>query len=110
MKHPVGEPQVEIEAQGAPLEGREGVHVNRDRMVDDLVEELLAQFDLAFPQHPIVGALGIPPEHGAVGYRRTHACFAVLVFVHQLDMSVEEPPHLVTEAGFERRPRPPLLL
>ena len=32
-------------------------------------------------------------------YRRTHACFAVLVFVHQLDMSVEEPPHLVTEAG-----------
>ena len=45
------------------------------------------------------GRLGFHQNTGAVGYRRTHACFAVLVFVHQLDMSVEEPPHLVTEAG-----------
>ena len=38
-EHAVGEPQVEIEAQGAALERREGVHVDRDGVADDLVEE-----------------------------------------------------------------------
>ena len=46
----VGEPQVEIEAQGAALERREGVHVERDGVADDLVEEWLAQVDFAIPQ------------------------------------------------------------
>ena len=41
--------EVEIETQGAPLESREGVHVNRHRMVDDLVEELFAEFDFTVP-------------------------------------------------------------
>ena len=76
---PVGEPQVEIEAQGAPLESREGVHVNRYRMVDDLVEET-SQPNSILLSHSIrsSGLLGIPPKLGAVGYRRTHAGFAVL--------------------------------
>ena len=43
--------------------------------------------------------LEIPPELGAVGYRRTHACFAVLVLVDQPDMSIEKPPHLITKPG-----------
>ena len=43
----IGEPQVEIEAQGAALEGREGVHVQRHRMADNLVEESPTRFNLA---------------------------------------------------------------
>ena len=38
-------------------------------------------------------------QFGAVGYRRTYAGFAELVLIDQLDMSVEEPPHLIAEAG-----------
>ena len=45
----VGEPQVEIEAQGAAFESLQGVHVEGHRVADDLVEERLAQEDLAVP-------------------------------------------------------------
>ena len=45
----VGQPQVEVEAQGAAFEGLQGVHIERDGMADDLVEERLAQEDLAVP-------------------------------------------------------------
>ena len=68
-------------------------------MTDDLLKELLAQFDLALPQHRFGGPLRIPPERSAIGYRRTHACFSVLVFVDQPDMGVKEPLHLVAEPG-----------
>ena len=61
-KGSVVEPEVEIEAQGATLEGFQDVHIERHRMLDDLVEELLAQLDLALPQHAIIGPLGVPPE------------------------------------------------
>ena len=37
VKVRVGEPEVQIEAQRAPLECREGVHIERYGMVDDLV-------------------------------------------------------------------------
>ena len=46
----VDQPEVEIEAQRRALESRQGVHVNRYGVVDDLVEELLTEFDLAVPQ------------------------------------------------------------
>ena len=47
----VDQPEVEIESQRRPLERLQGVHVDRHRVTDDLVEELLSQFDLALPQH-----------------------------------------------------------
>ena len=56
----------QIEAQGRTLEGREGVHVERHRMADNLLEERLAQFDLAIPQYRLVGFAFVPPEHGAL--------------------------------------------
>ena len=42
-----GAPEVEIEAQRRTLEGREGVHVQRHRMADNLVEESPTRFNLA---------------------------------------------------------------
>ena len=45
----VGYPYVEIKAQRRTLEGLQDVQVQRYRMLNDLVEELLAQFDLASP-------------------------------------------------------------
>ena len=39
-----------VEAEGGPLERRQGVQVERYGVLDDLVEELLTQFDLAVPQ------------------------------------------------------------
>ena len=95
----VAQPEVEIEAQRRTLERLEGVQVERNRMTDDLLKELLAQFDLALPQRALVGPLRVPPERGAIGHRRTHAGFSVLVFVDQPDMGVKEPPHLVAEPG-----------
>ena len=46
---PVGEPQVEIEAQRASLEPLQSIHVERHGVADDLVEECLAQIDFALP-------------------------------------------------------------
>ena len=63
----LSELQVEVEAQGATFEGREGVHVDRHRVTDDLVEELFADFDFTVPQHPLVGALGVPQKLTSVG-------------------------------------------
>ena len=40
-ERPVDKPEVEIEAQGGAFEGLQDVHVNRHRVVDDLVEEHL---------------------------------------------------------------------
>ena len=34
-----------------------------------------------------------------VGHGRTHICFAVLILVDQLNMSIEKPPYLIAEAG-----------
>ena len=68
-------------------------------MADDLVEERLAQIDFALPETRLIGALWVTLELAAVGYRRTHICFAVLILVDQLDMSSKEPLHLVAEAG-----------
>ena len=93
----VDKPQVEIQAQRAAREGLEGVHVERHRVLDDFVEKRLSQIDFALPQHPLVGLTLVPPELAAVGHGRTHICFAVLILVGQLDMSIEKPPHLVAE-------------
>ena len=75
----VPSPHLVIEAQGAALEGREGVHVNRHRVADNLVEELLTQFDLALPQRALVGPLGVPPERGAIGDQRVYGGLAALM-------------------------------
>ena len=90
-------PQVEIEAQGAAFEGREGVHVERHRVADDLVEKRLPKIDFALPQHPLVCLALVPPEIGAVGYKRRSTSFAATVFVDQLNAGVKQPPHLVAE-------------
>ena len=65
---PVHQPEVEVKAQGGAFERREGVHVERNRMVDDLVEELLAQLDLAIPQRGLIGLALALPKNGAVGH------------------------------------------
>ena len=45
----IGEPEVQVEAEWRPLERLERAQVERDRVRDDLVEELLAKLDRAFP-------------------------------------------------------------
>ena len=66
-------------------------------MADDLVVELLAEFDLALPQRPLVGLALVPPKLGTVGHRRTHEGFAVLILIDQLDCGAEQPLHLISE-------------
>ena len=61
---PIGEPQVEIEAQRRPFECLEGGEIEWDRMAHNLVEESLTQPHLAFPQSRLIGAFWIPPEIG----------------------------------------------
>ena len=46
----VDQPQVEIEAQRGAFERREGVHVERHRVTDDLVKQVFAEDDCAVPQ------------------------------------------------------------
>ena len=41
----------------------------------------------------------VPPELGPVGHRRTHAGFALLIRIDQLNMSVEEPASFDCGAG-----------
>ena len=45
----IGEPEVQVEAEGRPLNRLEDVQVERDRVGDDFVKELLAKLDLALP-------------------------------------------------------------
>ena len=52
---PVDQPQVEIEAQRRALERREGVHVERYGVLNDLVKELFTKLNLAVPQRALVG-------------------------------------------------------
>ena len=44
-----GEPQVEVEAERRSFHRLEDAQVDRDRVADNLVEEVLAEFDRAFP-------------------------------------------------------------
>ena len=64
-------------------------------MADDLLEELIAQLDPALPQRALMGPVRVPPELRAAGQRRVDAGRDPLIFVRQLDMSVEEPLNLV---------------
>ena len=63
------------------------------------LNKFFAKANLAIPKTRLVGLAFVPPELGAVGYRRTYGCFAVLIFVDQPNTGVEEPIHLVAEAG-----------
>ncbi len=45
---------VDIQAQDAALEGREGVHVERHQVADDLVEEVFTESDIAVKEHLFV--------------------------------------------------------
>ena len=96
---PVGQPQVEIEAQGGPLERREDVQVDGDRMADDLLEELLAEPDGAVPQRGLVGLLWIPPELVFIGYKRADPFEPSFVLVDERHGASKQPLHLVSEAG-----------
>ena len=97
-ERPAGEPQVEIETQRRASEGFEDVHVERHGMADDLLEELLAQLYPALPQRALMWLLRVPPELGAAGQRCIDAGRDLSIFVGQLDMSVEEPLHLVVNS------------
>ncbi len=66
-------------------------------MADDLLEELIAQLDPALPQRALMGPVRVPPELRAAGQRRVDAGRDPLIFVRQLDMSVEEPLNLVAQ-------------
>ena len=96
---PIGDPHVEIKAQRRALHGREGVHVERHRVVDDLIEEIFAEPDLAVPQYPLIRALRVPPELTPVGDGRGNELLTVLVLVDQPDTGVKEALHLVAEAS-----------
>ena len=74
-------------------------------MADDLVEERLAQIDFALPETRLIGALWVTLELAAVGYRRTHICFAVLILVDQLDMSSKRAASSGCGGGFAFRRR-----
>ena len=39
-----------------------GVHIERHRMLDDFVKKCLTEINPALPQHPLIGALGVPPK------------------------------------------------
>ena len=64
VEHPVREPGVHVEAERRPLEALEDVQVERDRVLDDLLKELLAELDFALPQRGLVGVFSVPPENG----------------------------------------------
>ena len=95
----VGEPEVQIETQRRALEGREGVHVERHRMADDLVEELLPQIDFTLPQRGLIGLALVPPELVFVCYKRTDPRKASRFLVNHRHGATEQPLHLVAEAG-----------
>ena len=79
----VEKPEVEIEAEGAALEGAEDIQVDGDRMLNDFVEKVLAEADRAVPESRLVGALGVPPQVGAVGDQRADACSAAFMVVEE---------------------------
>ena len=54
----------------ARLESRQGVHVKRDRVADDLVEKILPELDLAVPQRARVWLALAPPKLRGTGNRR----------------------------------------
>ena len=67
------------------LHGREGVHVERDRVVDDLIEEIFAEPDLAVPQRPdSLGRLRSSHQNSPrSAISRGNELLTVLVFVDQ---------------------------
>ena len=87
------------ETERTALESLQDVHVERYGVVDDLVEELLPQIDFALPQRGLVGLALVPPEFGAGGDQRTHACIPPLILIDQRDSAAKEPPHLIAQPG-----------
>ena len=81
----------DIQAQGGAFEGLENVHVERHRVVDDLVEKRLPQIDFALPQRRLVVLALVPPKCAPVGDGRRNELLSVLVFVDQPDMGVKQP-------------------
>ena len=79
---------------------------SRHGMADDLVEELLAQIDLALPQTRLIWALWVPPKL-ACGRLQTN--LRLLRRAHPRrsveTLQQKEPLHLVAEPGLRRRPR-----
>ena len=49
VERPIDEPQIQVEAERRPLETLEDVQVERDRVGDDFMKELLAELDFALP-------------------------------------------------------------
>ena len=49
IAHPVGKPHVEVDGEGRPSQMTDRAQVNRDGRAGDLVEEVLAQYDLRWP-------------------------------------------------------------
>ena len=94
---PICQPQIEIDTQRRALEGLQDIQVQRHRVLGDLLEELLAEFDLALPPQPLTGPALVPPEPGPAGDRRINTGRDLFIFVGQLDMRVEEPLHLVAQ-------------
>ena len=88
---PIGQPQIEINTQRRALEGLQDIQIQRHRVANDLLEELLAQFNPAVPQALSAGPALVPPEPGPAGDRRIDAGRDLFIFIGQLDMRVEEP-------------------
>ena len=68
----IDEPEVQVEAERRPLKGAQRVHVERDRMKDDLVEKLLPELDRAVPQNRCIWPRHVPPIFHAIGDERMY--------------------------------------
>ena len=95
----VDKPEVDIEAQGTSFECREGVHVERYGVADDLVVECLAEADFTVKKHLFIGLALVPPKNGAVGHERRSASVHLCILVDQLDAGIKEALHLIAEPG-----------
>ena len=96
-ERPVGEPQVQVESERRPLERSQDVHVERNRVRDDLVKKILAEFYLALPQRERIRLTVPPPELRPAGDRRIHGGRHARTLVEQRDRAAKEPLHLIAE-------------
>ena len=62
----IDEPEIQVEAERRPLQRLKGVHVERDRVRDDLVKKFFPESDRALPQRGRVRPRRVPPQFGAV--------------------------------------------
>ena len=97
IERPVREPEVQVEAEGRPLYRLKDVQIDRYRVRDDFVKELLAKLDRAVPQRRPGVSRRVPPELGAVCNEGLYDYFMLRLDVDELDRTPKEPAYLILE-------------